>query len=53
MIFTSPSIVEEKTRIGDFELDTIHGAGNKGSIVSIVDRASKVTMLVKVSGSNA
>ena len=48
-----PSIVEEKTRIGDFELDTIHGAGHKGSIVSIVDRASKVTMLVKVSGSNA
>lgn len=48
-----PAVVEEKIRIGDFELDTIHGAGHKGSIVSIVDRASKFTMLVKVSGGNA
>lgn len=40
-----PKIVEEKTRIGDFELDTIVGANHRGAIVSIVDRASKYTYL--------
>jgi transposase, IS30 family len=48
-----PPIVEEKTRIGDFELDTIQSTGHKGAIVSMVDRASKLTKLVKVSSSNA
>jgi IS30 family transposase len=40
-----PIIVEQKTRIGDFELDTIVGANHKGAIVSIVDRCSKYAML--------
>lgn len=44
-----PSIVEEKSRLGDWELDTIIGAGKKGGIVSIVDRASKLTKLQVVS----
>lgn len=44
-----PSIVEEKIRLGDWELDTIVGAGQSGAIVSMVDRASKVSKLVKVS----
>jgi len=35
-----PSIVEEKTRIGDFEIDTIIGKGKQGAITTIVDRAS-------------
>ena len=48
-----PSVVEEKIRIGDIELDTIQSMGHKGAIVSMVDRASKLTKLVKVSGSNA
>lgn len=48
-----PFIVEEKTRTGDFELDTIQSTGHKGAIVSMVDRASKLTKLVKVSGSGA
>lgn len=43
-----PLIVEEKCRLGDFELDTIVGQGQTSSIVSIVDRASKYVMLVKV-----
>lgn len=45
-----PAIVEEKTRIGDWELDTIIGAKHKGAIVSMVDRKSKLTKLFKVSG---
>jgi IS30 family transposase len=31
-----PKIVEHKTRIGDFEIDTIIGKYHRGSIVSIV-----------------
>jgi IS30 family transposase len=33
-----PSIVEEKTRIGDWEGDTIIGVKHQGAIVSYVDR---------------
>lgn len=43
-----PSIVEEKSRLGDWELDTIIGRGHSGAIVSMVDRASKLTKLVKI-----
>jgi IS30 family transposase len=43
-----PSIVEQKVRIGDFEIDTIIGKNHKGAIVSLVDRASKYTKLIKV-----
>lgn len=48
-----PAIVEEKTRLGDWELDTIIGTGQSGAIVSMVDRASKLTMLVKTLGKTA
>lgn len=41
-----PEIVEEKERLGDFEIDTIIGAGQKGAIVTIVDRKS---MFLKMS----
>jgi transposase, IS30 family len=40
-----PPIVEDKVRVGDWELDTIIGKGHKGAIVSMVDRASKFTQL--------
>jgi len=48
-----PSIVEEKSRIGDWEIDTIIGKNHKGAIVSMVDRHSKLTMLTKVSRKTA
>jgi IS30 family transposase len=48
-----PGIVEEKTRLGDWELDTIIGSGQSGAIVSMVDRASKLTKLAKVSQKTA
>ena len=41
--------MEEKSRLGDWELDTIIGAGQSGVIVSMVERASKLTKLAKVS----
>lgn len=43
-----PAIVEEKSRIGDWEVDTIIGSQHKGAVVSMVDRHSKMTMLQKV-----
>ena len=43
-----PAIVEEKSRVGDWELDTIIGAEHEGVIISMVDRHSKLTYLVKV-----
>jgi IS30 family transposase len=43
-----PPIVEEKSRLGDWELDTIIGAGHNGAIVSMVERTSKLTKLAKV-----
>lgn len=41
-----PAIVDEKSRIGDWELDTIVGTGQQGYIVSLVERMSKYTKLV-------
>jgi IS30 family transposase len=40
-----PPVVEDKTRIGDWEGDTIVGANHRGAIVSYVDRCSKFTVL--------
>lgn len=48
-----PLIVEEKSRLGDWELDTIIGAGQSGAIVSMVERTSKLTKLAKVSRKTA
>jgi IS30 family transposase len=48
-----PSIVEEKLRIGDWEIDTIIGKNHIGAIVSMVDRSSKYTKLVLVNNKNA
>jgi IS30 family transposase len=48
-----PKIVEEKARVGDFEIDTIIGAHHKGAIVSLVDRFSKYTKLVLVERNTA
>jgi len=40
-----PEIVEAKTRVGDFEVDTIVGANHQGAILSVVDRKTKLTIL--------
>ena len=43
-----PAIVETKSRLGDWEGDTIIGANHQGAILSIVDRNSKFTLLAKL-----
>ena len=40
-----PDIVNNTMRIGDFEIDTIVGANQKGAIATAVDRGSKLTKL--------
>ena len=47
-ITARPPIVETKSRIGDWEGDTIIGAKQSGAIVSYVDRHSKFTLLKKI-----
>lgn len=48
-----PEIVNEKNRIGDWEIDTIIGKERKQAIVSIVERVSKKTILKKVQSKTA
>ncbi|MFI0347830.1 MAG: IS30 family transposase [Chthoniobacterales bacterium] len=48
-----PKIVDEKSRIGDWEADTIIGAKNQGVIFSIVDRLSKYLILKNVKRKNS
>lgn len=44
-----PEIVEKKERIGDWEADTVVGPqGTASAIVTLVDRASKYTLIRKV-----
>lgn len=43
-----PAIVEERTRLGDWEGDTILGKGRQQAIVSLVDRTTRFTLLAKV-----
>jgi IS30 family transposase len=40
-----PTVMEEKSRLGDWEIDTIIGKKHKGAIVSMVERHSKLTLL--------
>jgi transposase, IS30 family len=48
-----PKIVENKSRLGDWEGDTIIGAKQQGVILSLVDRKSKFTLLAKMKGKYA
>jgi len=43
-----PTIVEQKSRIGDWELDTIIGKRHRQAIVSMTERKSKLLKLKKV-----
>ncbi len=43
-----PAIVERRSRISDWELDTIIGKGHLGVLVSVVERKSRLTLLAKV-----
>ena len=44
-----PQVVEDRSRLGDWEADTIIGKGKKGAIVTLVDRKSRYLRMGLVS----
>lgn len=48
-----PEIVNEKTRLGDLEIDTVIGKNHKGAILTINDRVSSFLWMEKLNGKNA
>ena len=48
-----PKAVEAKSRVGDWEADTITGSRHRGALVSLVDRHSKFVFLSKVDAKTA
>lgn len=43
-----PGIVDQRRRFGDWEGDTIVGCGQRGGLVSLVERTSGYTLLARV-----
>jgi IS30 family transposase len=43
-----PAIVDKRTRLGDWELDTIIGKGHQQAIISLTERKSRYTLIQKV-----
>ncbi len=48
-----PALVDSRTRLGDWEADTIVGKGHQQAIVSLTERKSKLTLLAKVEHATA
>lgn len=45
-----PDIINERQRLGDFEIDLVVGPKNKGALLTIIDRLSRYCMIEKLSG---
>ena len=43
-----PTIVDDKTRIGDWEADTVIGKGHKGAIVTLAERRSRLYLAMPI-----
>jgi len=48
-----PSVVDEKSRVGDWEIDTVIGKGHRGALVTIIERVTKFTVSQQVEGKTA
>ncbi len=48
-----PECINNKERVGDWEIDTIVGKGNKGAIVTIAERATAFVLIARLNGKNA
>lgn len=53
MIDDRPKIVDERSRLGDWEIDTIIGKQQQKAIVTLVERLSKKSLLGKVGNKQA
>lgn len=52
-IETRPTVVNERLRIGDWEVDSVVGAMHKSAIVTIVERVSRYTAILKIATHDA
>lgn len=43
-----PPVVEQKTRLGDWEADTVIGKGHQGVLVTLTERVSKLNLAIPV-----
>ena len=48
-----PDCINNKERVGDWEIDTIIGKGGKGAIVTIAERATAFVLVARLNGKNA
>ena len=48
-----PQIVDDKTRIGDWEIDLVIGKGHSGALVTIVERKTSFTVSTRVDDKSA
>jgi len=48
-----PEIVDEKTRIGDWEIDTMIGKNHSGALVTLVERVTNFTLAAQVNSKSA
>ncbi len=48
-----PLVVDEKSRVGDWEIDTVIGRGHSGALVTIVERVTLFTVSMRVKSKRA
>lgn len=48
-----PQVVEDKSRIGDWEIDTVIGKGHSGALVTIVERVTNFTLSAQMNSKSA
>ena len=48
-----PKVVEDKMRIGDWQIDTVIGKGHSGALVTIVERVTKYAVSAHVNSKSA
>ncbi len=48
-----PAVVDERSRIGDWEIDLIIGKGHSGALVTIVERATSFTVSKRINNKSA
>ncbi|HEX2238590.1 MAG TPA: IS30 family transposase, partial [Gammaproteobacteria bacterium] len=48
-----PAIVQQRSRLGDWEADIIVGKGHQQALVTLTERKSKLTLLAKVEHATA
>ena len=48
-----PAVVDRKSRVGDWEIDTMIGQGHSGALVTIVERRTQFTLVAQVPNKSA